>query len=103
MPSTGLPTSYTAGSHFGAPASATPRPRRSPKHETSAKTPMPAIVPARGVWTLVLNSQLTIAPAYDATHAYFPLEGDRLAAYLLPAGTLSWVVTAHPLFPPAAG
>jgi outer membrane protein assembly factor BamB len=71
----------------------------------SAKTSptSPAIVPAHGVWTLVLNSQLTIAPAYDATHAYFPLEGDRLAAYVMPEGTLSWLVTAHPLLPPTAG
>jgi hypothetical protein len=62
-----------------------------------------AIVPTRAVWSLVLNSQLTMPPAYDATHAYFPLEGDRLAAYSIPAGKRLWIVSAHPLLQPAAG
>ena len=61
------------------------------------------MVPARAVWTLVLNSQLTVPPAYDAAHAYFSLEGDRLVAYSLPAGKRLWIVTAQPLFKPETG
>jgi putative pyrroloquinoline-quinone binding quinoprotein/putative pyrroloquinoline-quinone-binding quinoprotein len=60
-------------------------------------------VPTRAVWTLVLNSQLIVPPGYDATHAYFALEGDRVAAYSLPEGTRLWMVDARPLLRPAAG
>jgi outer membrane protein assembly factor BamB len=81
-----------------------PSPTSSVKQNPSKldKTP-PAIVPARAVWTLVLNSQLSAPPAYDDTHVYFALEGNRIAAYTLPEGTRAWIVSAHPQLPPAAG
>jgi len=60
-------------------------------------------VPARAVWTLVLNAQLTVAPGYDETHAYFAIDSDRLVAYSLPGGRRLWMVTAHPVLPLAAG
>jgi len=55
------------------------------------------------VWTLVLFNQITTTPAYDEAHAYFLIEGDRLAAYTLPAGARAWIVAAHLLVPPIAG
>ena len=60
-------------------------------------------MPTRAVWTLVLNSQLVVPPGYDASHAYFALDGDRLAAYSLPEGTRLWIVDARPVLQPAAG
>ena len=51
----------------------------------------------------MLFNQLTATPAYDATHAYFPIEGDRLVAYALPAGTRAWMVASRLVHPPVAG
>lgn len=55
------------------------------------------------VWALSLGSQLTVAPAYDATHVYFSLEGDLIAAYDLVTGARRWLVTARPQMQPIAG
>jgi outer membrane protein assembly factor BamB len=60
-------------------------------------------VPTRAVWTLVLNSQMVVPPGYDAGHAYFALEGDRVVAYSLPEGTRLWMVDARPVLQPTAG
>jgi outer membrane protein assembly factor BamB len=60
-------------------------------------------VPAVPVWTLALNNALVAAPAYDEGHAYFAIEEDRLAAYDLLAGTLTWIAKAHPTSAPVAG
>ncbi len=57
----------------------------------------------RPVWTLVLFNQLTATPAYDAAHAYFPIEGDRFVSYTLPAGTRVWTIAARLAQPPVAG
>jgi len=62
-----------------------------------------ALVPVRPVWTLALNNQLTVAPAYDATRVYFAIEHERLVAYDTLAGTQRWLIDARPLFPPATG
>jgi outer membrane protein assembly factor BamB len=62
-----------------------------------------ALVPARRVWTLALRTPLALAPSYDETRAYFPLEQNRLAAYEIVSGTQSWLVEARPLFPPTTG
>ena len=51
----------------------------------------------------MLNSQLMVPPAYDASHAYFALESDRVAAYSLPEGMRLWMVDARPVLQPAAG
>ena len=66
------------------------------------RTPLP-LFPLQTVWTLALNSSLTATPAYDATRAYFPLEGDQLAAYNLATGARLWLTTIHTTFEPAAG
>ena len=57
----------------------------------------------RPVWTLVLFNQLTTTPAYDDARAYFPIEGDRLVAYTMPAGTRAWTIPARLVQPPVAG
>jgi outer membrane protein assembly factor BamB len=61
------------------------------------------LFPVSEVWTLALNNQLIAPPAYSGSHAYFPIEGDRLAAYDLERGTSEWIVDAHPEFEPASG
>ena len=55
------------------------------------------------MWALVLDNQLTAPPAYDDTHAFFSIEGDRLVAYELPSGKQAWIVSAHPRMEPATG
>ncbi|HKB13332.1 MAG TPA: PQQ-binding-like beta-propeller repeat protein [Vicinamibacterales bacterium] len=91
---------YSAAAHAQPP---TPRPHPSPPpREARAKTP-PAFVPTRALWTLALNSQLAVPPAYDAMHVYFALAGDRLVAYTVRDGKRLWIVQAHPLLQPAAG
>jgi outer membrane protein assembly factor BamB len=62
-----------------------------------------ALVPVRAVWTLPLNSQLTLSPAYDDTRAFFPLEQNRLVAYRIDIGKQLWLVESHPILQPAAG
>ena len=71
-------------------------------HAANDRTPLP-LFPLQTVWTLALNSSLTATPAYDATRAYFPLEGDQLAAYNLATGARLWLTTIHTTFEPAAG
>src|SRR5207302_4817610 len=63
----------------------------------------PGLFPLRTVWTLALNTQLTVPPAYSESHAYFAIDGDRIAAYDLARGSQEWIVSAHPEFEPAAG
>jgi outer membrane protein assembly factor BamB len=50
-----------------------------------------------------LNNLLTVPTAYDETHAFFSIEGDRLVAYELTTGKQSWLVSARPIVEPAAG
>jgi outer membrane protein assembly factor BamB len=98
-------TALCSASVLAQPVSPRPHPAPATSEKAlakAAKTP-PAMVPTRAVWTLVLNSQLIAPPGYDATHAYFPLDGDRLVAYSLPGGKREWIVRAHPLFQPATG
>lgn len=65
-------------------------------------TPL-TLFPLQPIWTLALNNSLTATPAFDATRAYFPLEGDQLAAYDLTTGTRLWLSAIHTTFEPAAG
>jgi outer membrane protein assembly factor BamB len=58
--------------------------------------PLP-LFPARAIWTLELNNQLTVPPAYDQEHAYFGIDGDQLVAYTIADGAQIWLVSAHPL------
>ncbi len=75
----------------------------------AAESPRPAesipvsLFPVRSVWTLALNNQLTIPPAYDSKRAYFAIDGDRLVCYTLIDGTQQWLVSARTLMQPAAG
>jgi outer membrane protein assembly factor BamB len=59
--------------------------------------------PAEVRWTLALNNALVAQPAYDGSDGYFPIQGDRVAAYDLRQGTERWVVSARPLSTPAVG
>jgi outer membrane protein assembly factor BamB len=93
--------------YFVAPLAAQPAvPRPFPGPSTKvAKVdrPPPSLLPVRPVWTLVLDNQLTAPPAYDDTHVFFSIEGDRLVAYALSSGTQAWIVSAHPRMEPATG
>jgi outer membrane protein assembly factor BamB len=66
------------------------------------RTPL-SLFPLQTLWTLPLNNGLTAAPAYDATRAYFPLEGNQLAAYNLATGARLWIAPVRTTFEPAAG
>jgi outer membrane protein assembly factor BamB len=61
------------------------------------------LFPTRQVWTLALNNQLTVPPAYDATRAFFTIEGDRIVCYELLSGEQQWLVTARPQMQPVTG
>ena len=59
--------------------------------------------PSQTRWTLDLGSALTVRPAFDGAFGYFPIEGDRIAAYDLMPGKLLWVATAATRSEPAVG
>ncbi len=59
--------------------------------------------PVRTRWTLALNNAVTAPPAADADAIYFPIEGERLAAYEASSGTLRWVAPFGATSAPAAG
>jgi outer membrane protein assembly factor BamB len=70
-----------------------------PAHSQSIQVP---VIPARQQWTLPLNNALTTAPGFNGALGYFPIEGDRLAAYELRSGRQLWLVAAAPGQPPVA-
>ena len=61
------------------------------------------LTPIETIWTLPLNNTLAQPPAYDGVHAFFAIDGDRLAAYDLISGKQEWLVDGTPLMQPAAG
>ena len=63
----------------------------------------PRLFPLRLVRTLALNSALSMPPAFNESRGYFPIEGDRLAAYELDTGKELWTVPARTQSRPAAG
>jgi outer membrane protein assembly factor BamB len=71
-------------------------------HAADDRTPL-AFFPIETMWTLALNNSLTATPAYDSFRAFFPLEGDRLAAYELATGNRLWLIDLHTTFEPATG
>jgi outer membrane protein assembly factor BamB len=62
-----------------------------------------SLFPARPAWTLALNNPLAVPPVYSGSHAYFALDGDRLAAYELERGRQEWIVAARPIMDIATG
>jgi serine/threonine-protein kinase len=62
-----------------------------------------SVLPAQLAWSLPLNSTLTALPAYGATRAFFPLDGDRLVAYDLVSGRQIWLISAAIRSKPAIG
>jgi outer membrane protein assembly factor BamB len=62
-----------------------------------------SLFPTRQIWTLALNSQITVPPAYDADRVFFALDGDRLVAYEFESGKQLWLVPARPQKQPVAG
>ncbi len=70
--------------------------RATSRSAASDPGPLP-LTPASTVWKLALNAHLIQPPAYDETHAYFALEGNRIAAYALWPGTRLWIVEASPV------
>jgi outer membrane protein assembly factor BamB len=61
------------------------------------------LFPFGTVWTLALNNQITVPPAYSGTHGFFAIEGNQLAAYDLISGRQEWLAPLHPEFEPAVG
>ena len=52
----------------------------------AADSPPLALFPIRQIWTLALNSQISVAPAYDSERVFFSLDGDRLVAPMAQLG-----------------
>lgn len=83
---------------------ATPKPHPSPAVAVAnVDKTRPSLMPVETVWGLALNNALMLPPAYDASMAFFPIEGDRLVAYDLMSGKQQWLTTARPVLAPAAG
>jgi eukaryotic-like serine/threonine-protein kinase len=61
------------------------------------------LFPARPLWTLPLNNGLIAPPGFATDRGYFPIDGDRLAAYDLASGTLRWLIAARVQSQPAVG
>jgi outer membrane protein assembly factor BamB len=81
-----------------------PRPHPMPSDPAPRVDRTPSsLMPVENVWGLALNNPLTAAPAYSGSQAFFSIDGNRLVAYELAAGTRQWIVAAHPEMPPAAG
>jgi outer membrane protein assembly factor BamB len=92
------------GVRFSAP-STTLRPFPWPKRKASRpidRAPL-SLLPVHTIWTLALNNQITVPPAYDESDGYFAIEQSRVAAYNLSTGTQKWVVSANPRMEPAVG
>jgi hypothetical protein len=83
-------------------SSPAPFPAPSTRPAKVDRTP-PPLFPVQPVWTLALNNLLVVPTAYDETHAFFSIEGDRLVAYDLMSGEQRWLVSARPLVQPATG
>ncbi|MSO45366.1 MAG: hypothetical protein EXQ59_01165 [Acidobacteria bacterium] len=61
-----------------------------------------SLFPVAPVWTLALNAQLAVPPAYDDAHAFFAL-GDRLLAYRFDDGRQVWNASATLILEPVTG
>jgi outer membrane protein assembly factor BamB len=61
------------------------------------------LFPTRAAWSLSLNAALTAPVGFTETRGYMPIEGGRLAAYDLTAGTLLWIAAAEAKSQPVAG
>jgi outer membrane protein assembly factor BamB len=61
------------------------------------------LFPIRKLWTLTLNSALVAPPALSGTRGYFPIDGNRVAAYDLVQGSLRWIATVATVSRPAVG
>ena len=79
-----------------------PAPAPPPTGSASAPAPLP-LFPTRTLWRLGLDAALTAEPGFSGDHAYFAIEGDRLAAYDLDVGQLLWLVSARTASEPVAG
>jgi outer membrane protein assembly factor BamB len=66
------------------------------------RTPL-SLFPVQPLWTLALNNQLTVPPAFDAGIGYFSIEGGRIVAYDLGSGSRKWIINAQPRIEPATG
>src|SRR6185503_17715358 len=80
----------------------TPRPHPLPAAPKIDRT-LPSLFPTTPVWTLSLSNELTAPPAYDETTVFFPIEGDRVAAYEIVSGTQKWIAPLRSQMEPAVG
>jgi len=61
------------------------------------------LFPVQALWTLTLDRQLIVPPAYDATYVYLATDPGRLVAYEIAHGTEAWSIEAHPQHELATG
>jgi outer membrane protein assembly factor BamB len=61
------------------------------------------LFPVRPAWELRLNNDLIAPPGLAGNRGYFPIEGDRIAAYDIHQGKLLWVAPVRSSLQPAVG
>lgn len=61
------------------------------------------MLPASASWELDLNNDLVAAPVLFGERGYFPIEGDRVAAYDIRHGTLLWIAPVAARYQPVVG
>jgi len=80
------------------PAASKPRPK------TKGDRKPLGLFPLHTLWTIDLNNDLRTAapPVFEGTHAFFPIEGDRIVAYDLETGKQLWIASIPATGQPAA-
>jgi outer membrane protein assembly factor BamB len=62
-----------------------------------------ALLPASPAWDLDLNNDLITPPVFLGERGYFPIAGDRVAAYDVRHGTLLWIAPVAARYQPTVG
>lgn len=71
--------------------------------QTPARNAPLGLFPADLAWDLSLNNLLQATPAFKDDRGYFPIDGNRIAAYDIRHGTLLWIAPGQPQFQPTVG
>jgi outer membrane protein assembly factor BamB len=71
--------------------------------DAAAARPPLSLFPVAPLWTLALNADIVVPPAFDGNLGFFALAGHRIACYELAHGKQQWIVDGNALLEPSAG